>query len=112
MQTRFVIIMHNRDEHIFEESYELFDEYPRPEVIESYLRKSKYAFAKVEKRYSLHDIEEEHKKMNGSTETYVIHFVDENGNIESYTAFTVEDKERKEKELISAGLPFTTDILE
>lgn len=110
MDTRFVIIMHNRDEFTFEES-DLLDEYPKPEVIESYLRKSNYAFAKVEKRYSL-NIEEEHKKMNTSVEMYVIHYLDENGNEETYTAHNAEDKDHKEKELISAGLPYKTDILE
>ena|SRR5690606_5499868 len=79
MDTKYVIIMHNAEGHSFEES-PLLDSYPKPELIEHYLNKGIFSFAKVEKRYSLGNFEKAHTALNTKREFYEVYFIREDGS--------------------------------
>lgn len=83
METKYVILMHNLEDHSFEES-PLLDSYPKPELIQSYLEQSKFCFAKVEKRYALYNMEETHSKMNQRSKIYEIYYLADDGSTGMY----------------------------
>ena len=78
METKYVIIMHNAEGHTFEES-PLLDAYPKPNLIEHYLREGKYTFAKVEKRYCIGNFEEAHAALNQKRKFYETYYVTADG---------------------------------
>ena len=104
MQTKFVIVLHNKDEYTFEET-PLFDSYPSPSTIEHYLQKSHYHYAKVEKRYSL-DFEESVHQLKPLT---FLCWLDEFGNYNEYIYSTNEEKLlfQKISQLKEKMLPYT-----
>lgn len=105
METKYVIIMHNLEDHLSDES-PLLDSYPKPEVIEHYLKESSYSFAKVEKRYALCNIQQSHIELNSKKEFYEIFYMTEYESQESFGTFDKEEYDNFILTLKDKGLPY------
>jgi hypothetical protein len=108
IETKYVIILHNRDDFSFEES-PLLDEYPKPELIEYYLRRSNYRYAKVEKRYALH-FEEGGAGME-EKQMWKIRFVNEYGAETVIYCHSEQEVQARRKELDEQKISYEVTIL-
>jgi superfamily II DNA helicase RecQ len=106
METKYVIILHNRDDHSFEES-PLLDEYPKPELIEYYLSRSNYRYAKVEKRYSLQFQEESYMEAT----TWKISFINEHGQNSVIYCHSEQELQARKRELDEENIPYQVETL-
>lgn len=106
MKVEFIIVLHNKDEHAFEERGP-FDDYPKPNVIKSCLEESNYLFAKVEKRYSL---EGEQKPMEAPVlelqPICIIHYLDEFGNDSNHYCYSESERQGMIVGLENLGLSY------
>lgn len=108
IQTKYVIILHNRDDHSFEES-PLLDEYPNAELIEYYLHRSNYRYAKVEKRYALH-FEEGVNNME-KQRIWKIVYINEYGTETVIYCHSEQEVQARRQELDKQKIPYEVVIL-
>lgn len=102
MEVKFVIIMHNLDNGDYEES-PLLPSYPKPDLIEFYLKQSVYSYAKVEKRFAVEKIKEYQKPL------YTVHYMMNEWPPETYETHDLYAFNSFVQSLAYDGIPYETE---